>query len=128
MESFEIHTSFPVAPEVLYHAWLNSKIHSAMTGTEAEIDPQPEGVFRIFGGYISGKNIEMIPGEKIVQRWRTTDFPVNSPDSVLKIIFEKTGKSTKMTIRHTKIPDGQAKDYRQGWQEYYFQPMKLYFG
>ena len=128
MESFEIQTTFPVSAKVLYNAWLDSKTHSAMTGTQAEIDPSPEGVFRIFGGYITGKNVELVPGEKIVQRWRTSEFPVTSPDSVLKVIFEKMGKSTKIIIRHTKIPEGQAKDYRQGWKEYYFRPMKSFFG
>ena len=128
MEAFEIQTTFPVSAMELYLAWLDSKVHSAMTGTQAEIDPSPEGGFSIFGGYITGKNAELIPGKKIVQRWRTTEFPVNSPDSVVKIIFEEMGKATKMIIRHTKIPEGQAKDYRQGWKEFYFRPMKAYFG
>ncbi len=128
MESFEIQTTFPASAMQLYHAWLDSATHSAMTGTQAEIDPSPDGEFSIFGGYITGKNVELLPGERIVQRWRTTEFPVKSPDSMLKVIFEETGKSTKMIIRHTKIPEGQAKDYRQGWKENYFRPMKAFFG
>ena len=35
---------------------------------------------------------------------------------------------TKLTIIHTSIPDGQGEGYRQGWLDYYFKPMKEYFG
>jgi len=32
-----------------------------------------------------------------------------------------------MTVIHSDIPDGQGDDYRQGWIDYYFEPMKEYF-
>ena len=38
-------------------------------------------------GYISGRNVELIPGERIVQTWRTSEFGVSDPDSNLEDAF-----------------------------------------
>jgi activator of HSP90 ATPase len=63
-----------------------------------------------------------------VQAWRTTEFPKGSPDSRVEIILETIDGGTKLTLLHSNIPEGQADDYKKGWQEFYFDPMKEYFG
>jgi activator of HSP90 ATPase len=35
--------------------------------------------------------------------------------------------ATRLTLKHSRIPDGQGEVYRQGWEDYYFQPMKIFF-
>ena len=127
MDSIKLSASFKVKPEKIYSAWLDSKEHGAMTGSIAEIDPRINGKFTAWEGYISGTTTELIPGKKIVQKWRTTEFPTESPDSILEIVLEKTKTGTKLTLRHTMIPDGQGENYRQGWKDFYFKPMKKYF-
>jgi len=92
------------------------------------IDPKNGGNFTAWDGYIQGKNLELVPGRKIVQSWRTSEFPSRSPDSRIEILLEGTKSGTKITIAHTNIPDGQGEGYRQGWLDYYFKPMKEYFG
>ena len=127
-ESIKISAVLPASPERIYKAWLDSGEHGKFTGGKAVIDPKKGGSFTAWDGYILGKNLELEPGRRIVQSWRTTEFPSRSPDSRIEVLFEKSGKGTKITIMHTSIPDGQGEGYRQGWLDYYFKPMKKYFG
>jgi activator of HSP90 ATPase len=126
-DSFQISTVLPAEPERIYEAWMSSQEHAAMTGSPATIDPQIGGKFTAGEGYISGKTLELEPQCRILQAWRTTEFPTDSPDSQLEVLLEKVDGGTKLTLLHTEIPDGQGESYKQGWQEFYFVPMRDYF-
>jgi activator of HSP90 ATPase len=127
MESFVIQATIPGNPEVIYKAWLDSHLHSEMTDADAEIDPGVSGNFSIWNGYITGTTIELVKNKMIVQRWRTTDFPSGSDHSVIEVHLSEVPKGTKLRLNHYNIPDGQGQDYKKGWKEYYFKPMKRYF-
>lgn len=128
MEALQLCETFPVAPELLFSAWLDGEKHGEMIGGKAEIESVPGGKFSIWDGYITGSTIGIIPHEKIVQKWRTTEFPDYSDDSVLQVLFEKAEQGTKLTIIQTEIPPGQSEKYKKGWVDHYFIPMKKYFG
>jgi activator of HSP90 ATPase len=127
MDSFEMSTILPVDPDRLYHAWLNSGEHSRFTGSPAEIEPIVGGKFQAWDGYIFGKTIQLEHMQRIVQSWRTTEFPEESPDSRLEIRFEAVDGGTKITLIHTDIPEGQGEDYKKGWEDFYFTPMRAYY-
>ena len=128
MESFTISTTLPARPETIYNAWLSSEGHSVMTGSPAEVVPEIGGAFKAWNGYIWGKTLEMEPNSRILQAWRTSEFPEESPDSRVEILFEEDAKGTKIILKHTEIPDGQGDSYKQGWEDFYFTPMQKYFG
>ena len=123
---FSIEEVFNVSSEKLYNAWLSSAEHTAMTGGEAECSDKVGDSFTAWDGYISGKNLELIPNSKIVQSWRTTEFDDLDEDSKLVIEFQVVPNGTRIIINHSNIPEGQS-DYNKGWIEHYFQPMKEYF-
>ena len=128
MESkFTVSEVIPATPEQIYQAWLSTKGHSAMTGSPAEVEARVKGKFTAWDGYIFGETLELKPNQRIVQAWRTTEFPEGSPDSRVEITLEAVNGKTKITINHSNIPKGQAEDYKQGWQDFYFKPMKEYF-
>jgi activator of HSP90 ATPase len=126
-EKIKLSTTLPVSPEIIYKAWLNSKEHAAFTGAAAKITAKKGSPFNAWDGYISGKNLELEPNKRIIQSWRTTEFSETDDDSTLEILLEGTKKSTKLTLIHTNIPEGQGKSYKQGWKDFYFVPMKKYF-
>ena len=63
-----------------------------------------------------------------MQTWRTTRFTAQDPDSRIEVLLEASGEGTKLTLRHTIVPDGHTGYQDGGWQEHYFEPMKRYFG
>jgi activator of HSP90 ATPase len=127
LEKIELSTILPVGPEKLYRAWLDSAEHTAFTGGAAIIEPQVGGAFSAWDGYIQGVTLVLEPYRRIVQTWRTTEFPEASADSRLEVLLEEVEAGTKLTLIHSEIPAGQGEDYRQGWVENYFNPMEEYF-
>ncbi len=125
-KSFEISEKFPVTAKQLYTAWLDSEVHSEMTGGEAVCSSAKEGKFTAWDGYISGSNIELKPHEKIIQNWRTTEFLESDEDSRIELSFRNEGTGCVLTLSHTNIPEGEA-DYETGWVQHYFEPMQMYF-
>jgi activator of HSP90 ATPase len=125
--SFTMTATFPVSPAALFKAWLSSKEHSAFTGSPANISAKVGGKFTAWDGYIYGTTTQMEKDKKIVQKWRTTEFPDNSPDSLVIVEFKKVKGGTDLVLTHSEIPEGQAQQYKQGWEDYYFTPMRDYF-
>lgn len=114
-------------PGEIYDAFLNSKKHSEMTGSKATADAHVGGKFTAWDGYIFGKNLELDPGKRILQEWETTEWPEGAEPSHLEWTFAEKDGGTEVTMVHSKVPASQADSYRQGWNDYYFNPMKDYF-
>ena len=127
MESFSISSILPATPQEIYQAWLSSEGHSQMTGSPAEVKAEIGGAFKAWDGYIWGMTLEMEAPRRIVQAWRTSEFPADSPDSRVEITLEESEDGTKVTLVHTNIPDGQGEGYKGGWEEFYFTPMHAFF-
>jgi len=126
--------------ETIYKAWLSTEGHSAITGSPAKVDGTVNGDFTAWDGYIWGMFLELEENKKIVQAWRTSEFPSEAEDSIVEILLEEDhgktgldtpqkarGYSTTLTLKHSNIPEGQADGYKTGWEDFYFKPMKEYF-
>jgi len=128
MSIIKLSLFLPVEPEALYLSWLDSDEHSSFTGSEASIDSSQGGGFTAWDGYVMGRNLVLEPFKRILQAWRTTDFPVGAPDSRLELLFEPSGRGTQLVLIHSDFPQEQKEAYAQGWKDYYLDPMKEYFG
>ncbi len=103
----EIHQeeSFDVTPQRFYEALMDSIQHAAFTGAPAEIGPEVGSAFSAHGGYISGINVVLIPGKRIVQAWRAASW---DPDdySIVRFELSPEGTGTKMVLDHFGFPEG----------------------
>ncbi len=126
-DSIRVSAVIPAEPQAVYDAWMSSKGHAAMTGSGAKITARVGSAFSAWDGYISGKTQEIEPGARILQSWRTTDFEEDEPDSSLEVLLARTAGGTRVTLVHTNIPPGHGAEYRKGWIDFYFKPMKDYF-
>jgi putative hydrolase of HD superfamily len=128
-EAIQASVPLPANPEQIYRAWLDSRAHSAFTGATAVIDPRVGGNFNAWDGYIQGTTLDLQPYQRILQAWRTREFPPESRDSQLEVLLEADEQPgwTRLTLIHSHIPPGQGQQYLQGWQDYYFTPMQEYF-
>ena len=91
------------------------------------MDGRAGGEYSAWEGYISGKTLELTPDLRIVQTWRTSEFPDDAPDSRIELYLEEVTQGTKLTLTHSNLPADQVESYRQGWEDFYFKPMKTYF-
>jgi len=115
----------PAHPAEVYAAFLDAEQHGAMTGgamTSAE-----DGSFSAWNGYITGRTLQTEEGKRIVQAWRTAEFPADAPDSRLEIVLEPADGGTRVTFQHSEIPAGQGVNYQQGWVDHYLDPMRDWF-
>ena len=123
---FTVSDVIPATPEMIYTAWLDSETHEKMTGGGATASDEIGGSFSAWDGYISGENVALKANASIVQTWRTTEFKEEELDSNLEITLTPVDKSTEIPLTHTGLPE-HGMQYRQGWVDHYFTPMKAYF-
>jgi activator of HSP90 ATPase len=118
--------SFKAEPHEVYEALMDSKKHSEFTGDKAVISGKAGGKWSAFSGYAEGVNLKLVKDKKIVQSWRSTDFEAGYYS---KVTFDlaKTKTGTKLAFKHEDIPADQAAELKQGWIEYYWEPMKKFF-
>ncbi|MGP0092159.1 MAG: SRPBCC domain-containing protein [Xanthobacteraceae bacterium] len=117
----------PASPQEIYRAWLDSAAHSEMTGAEARMSDEIGGEVSAWDGYITGRNLELVPHERIVQSWRTTEFTDDHGDSIIAVILEEDDEGTLLTLVHSNVPEGLTSYEESGWQEHYFEPMAVFF-
>jgi uncharacterized protein YndB with AHSA1/START domain len=126
---FTLTTIVPASAQEIYEAWLDSLKHSEMTGGQAAVMSDEIGAdVSAWDGYISGRNLELVPGERIVQSWRSSQFADEHEDSIITLTFEEVDGGTRVTLLHSNVPDEQTGYEESGWQTYYFEPMAAYFG
>ena len=113
----------PASPEEVYDTFIDPKKHTAFTGAEAICDPRIGGEFTAWDGYITGKNLELLPDKKIVQSWRYSDWP-EGHYSKATFSFKAVAGETRLTFTQTGVPEELRDDIAQGWRDYYWAPMK----
>jgi activator of HSP90 ATPase len=114
-------------PIEVYDALLKAKNHAAFTGAKATCSVRIGGRFTAYDGYIFGKILDLEEGRRILQEWQTTEWPLDAPPSVVEFILKKRADGAELTMVHTNVPAEQAESYRQGWIDYYWNPLKQYF-
>lgn len=117
----------PVTPVEIYDALLNEQKHSALTGAKATCDRRVGGKFTAWDGYISGKNIRLENGRRIIQEWQTTEWPEGYAPSLIEFTFTPKAGGTEVRLTQKNVPAAQAENYRKGWVDYYWTPLKKYF-
>jgi activator of HSP90 ATPase len=103
---------------------LSAAVQSGMAkgNIPAEITPEPGGPFKFFNGFIVGRNLELVPNERIVQAWRVAYWPQGAW-SLARFVLVEQGSDTKLIFDHTGFPKGDADHLLEGWNGNYWQPL-----
>jgi activator of HSP90 ATPase len=113
-------------PQRIYQALLSSKDFAAYTGAPAEIDPKAGGAFSLFGGQVVGRNIELIPNQRIVQAWRVVaDFP-DGVYTMVKFELKPRDSQTSVILDQTGFAEGDFDHLSAGWHSHYWEPLKIF--
>lgn len=91
----------------------------------AVIHREPGGEFSLFGGYIFGRQLELVPNQRIVQAWRVGSW---APGifSIARFEFTAQGAATKLIFSHASFPAGDAEHLAEGWHENYWEPLQKF--
>jgi activator of HSP90 ATPase len=136
MESIHQEVTFKASPQRLYAALTDAKefqkvvLLSGAVKTGMVKAPQPAqigavagGEFAVFGGYITGRQIELVPNVRIVQAWRTASWE-RGAYSIARFTLASQGTGTLLTFDHTGFPKGEAEHLAEGWKSNYWQPLE----
>jgi activator of HSP90 ATPase len=104
-----------------------SEADRSIANRATQISREVGGTFSIFGGYIVGRHIEMIPNERLVQAWREVSWPPGLY-SIVKFELAEQGAETKLVFDHTGFPEGAAKHLAIGWKANYWEPLRKSLG
>jgi uncharacterized protein YndB with AHSA1/START domain len=90
-----------------------------------EISHEGGGAFTLFGGYVTGRQIEFVPNERIVQAWRAASW---NPGvySIARFELVEQGSGTKIVFDHTGFPKGEGEHLAGGWKANYWEPLQKF--
>ena len=87
------------------------------SGEPAVMSTEPGSEFSIFGGEITGRNMEFEENRKMVQQWY---FDGQEEASVVSIKIHPKGAGSSVEVRHQNIPDEAFENISEGWTDTYF--------
>lgn len=124
-----IHQEIELAatPARIYEAYMSSEQHSAFTDGPAEINKEEGGAFSCHGGQILGRNIELVPGSRIVQAWRVAAWEPGL-FSVVRFELRAEKGGTRLVMDHSGVPEAFREHIAGGWHARYWGPLAKFLG
>lgn len=117
--------SLRATPKAVYDALMNRKKHSAFTGAPAKVKAKVGGAFSAYGTYVTGINLELIPGKRIVQAWRSEGWPAGYYSIVTFALAKRSG-GTELRFTQIGIPADDYPKKKRGWREHYWEPLRRF--
>ena len=124
-----IHQEITLAaePSRVYEALTSADQFGDLTGgVAAELSSDAGAPFSLFGGAITGRNIELVPDRRIVQSWRGGPWE-DGVYSIVKFELEGDTAGTKLVLDHAGFPEGQRDHLASGWDTNYWEPLRQHF-
>jgi len=122
-----VYRALTTAEEFDHVVQLSAAMRSGMSlgTTPTQLRPDPGSAFALFGGYISGRVIELVPTSRIVQAWRSGSWDAGA-FSIARFDIALHGTGTRLTFTQAGFPAGEAPTLVKGWHDNYWQPMMKY--
>jgi activator of HSP90 ATPase len=137
-EAIHQELTFQASPHAIYEALLTSQQFDAITrlsdavarvtasgAIPTSISRELGGPFTLFGGYITGRNLELLGDERLVQSWRADSWSAGDY-SIVKFVLAASGTNTNLAFDHRGFPEGQGKHLARGWYTHYWEPLAKY--
>jgi len=123
MRDFKKYFKLEASPSDVYNALTNPLMIEIWTGETAVMSTEPGSEFSLWDGEISGRNIEFVPNEKIVQSW----FFGEDSDSIVTIKLHSDKQGTNVEVHQANIPDEAYENIAEGWESDYISGLKELF-
>ena len=118
---------FQASSSDVYEMLMDEKLHAIITGSDVTLNREVKGTFNVFDGYCSGYNMVLSPGEEIVQAWnfKEENWPANHY-SICTFKLKDIAGGCSLDFTQTGVPEQHIESLSEGWEQYYWQPMKSY--
>ena len=128
---------FKANPQRIYEALTDSKqfqeiqlLSGTVDGIDlrahpAQISRELGGSFSLFGDYIVGRQLELVPNQRLVQAWREISWEPGI-FSVVRFQLKAQGTGTHLIFDHTGFPAGAGEHLAIGWKAHYWEPLEQY--
>jgi uncharacterized protein YndB with AHSA1/START domain len=104
---------------------------AAATGMAARSEPSAGSAFSLFDGRVEGRQVELVPGERVVQAWRFGDAHPDVWDpgvySIVRFTLAAEGGQTRFVIDHDAVPAQWREHLETGYPAFYQEPMTRWF-
>jgi uncharacterized protein YndB with AHSA1/START domain len=117
---------FKATPDVVYDLLADSEKHTAITGRKAIISGEVGGTFSTGGNDVTGINVDLVPGRRIVQAWRHRRFPEGVFSMAAVTLKPTPDGGTELVLTHRGVPKDLIPETEQAWRDQYWSRMKSY--
>ncbi|MGY4384962.1 uncharacterized protein YndB with AHSA1/START domain [Pedobacter sp. UYP24] len=124
MKTFKKYYYLPASPEEVYLAMTKAQSIQLWTGAEVEFEEKEGEEFSFWDGDITGKNLELEYGKKIVQQWY---FGEENEPSIVTIKLHPDKKGTSLEFTQTNIPEADYEDFTSGLNDFYLGGLADFF-
>ncbi len=134
--SIQQQATIPASPAQVYAILADAEALSALSGTSGQAGRLPGEEFSAFDGHVTGRQIDLVPDQRVVQAWR---FPVWEPGqyTIVRFTLEAEAGGTRLTIDQDGEPEeADALGCHQTWHDhldanwptFYLAPLTKHFG
>jgi activator of HSP90 ATPase len=128
---------FKASPKRVYEALTDAQqfqkvqqLSAAMKSVDVSTNPAViardlGSAFSLFGGYVQGRQIELVPDKRIVQAWRAMSWDPGIY-SIVRFELSEQGTGTKLVFDHTGFPAGTGEHLAAGWKANYWEPLEKF--
>ncbi len=119
MATIHHEVTFSASPARVYEALADLKRFAEITGAPASGASTEGAAFTAFGGHVTGRHVELVPGKRVVQAWRAKTWP-EGVYSVVRFELKVEGAGTKLIFDHDAFPEDMKDHLSKGWQSNYW--------
>lgn len=113
-------------PAQVYAVLADASTLSGLSGKRGVVGAAAGDEFAAFDGNVVGRQIELVPGERIVQAWR---FPVWAPGvySIVRFTLTPADDGTQLDIEQHGVPEDWHVHVNTNWPVFYLTPLTEHF-
>ena len=127
MSNIHHEVRFSAAPARLYQLLADSSQFAEFTGAPASGDGAEGASFSAFGGFVTGRHLELVPGKRVVQSWRAKNWPEGT-HSIVRFELRAEGQGTMLVFDHDAFPEEMKEHLAAGWHTNYWEKITKHLG
>eukprot|EP01095_Lingulamoeba_sp_RSL-Kostka_P013516 TRINITY_DN5629_c0_g1_i2.p1 TRINITY_DN5629_c0_g1~~TRINITY_DN5629_c0_g1_i2.p1 ORF type:complete len:508 (+),score=145.47 TRINITY_DN5629_c0_g1_i2:58-1581(+) len=110
---------FQVPPIELFAMLTDKDTLSELLGSECTFSSKPGGLFSLLNGQVTGTNLYLDKGKRLLQSWRCDDWPKDHYSN-LKILFQPIESGTELTLNQSDVPQNYVKKTDMIWDSQFW--------